>query len=71
MSTRYRIYAYSPTHNQKQQSMDLINNSLLENQSYAQQHAEAFAARLNGQFFMHSCDWVGSIEAYQHQTNAV
>ena len=71
MSTRYRIYAYSALHNQKQQSMDLTNDAMLENQSYAQQHADAFAQRLNGQFHMHTSDWVGSIEAYQYQTNAV
>jgi hypothetical protein len=69
MSTRYRIYAYSALHNQKQQSMDLTNDTMLENQSYAQQTANNYAERLNRDFFMHSCDWVGSIEAYEHQEN--
>jgi len=69
MSTRYRILAYSPTHNQQQQSMDLINDAQLGDQAYAQQHADAYAQRLNSQFFMHSCDWVGTIEAYEYQPN--
>jgi len=66
MATRYRVYAYSPLHNQKQQSMDLTNDIMLESAGYAQQHADAFAQRLNSQFHMHTSDWRGSIEAYQH-----
>ena len=66
MAQRYRVYAYSPLHNQLQQSMDLTNDSQLESPAYAQQHADAFAQRLNTQFHMHTSDWQGSIEAYQH-----
>lgn len=67
MATRYRIFAYSPTHNQKQQCMDLTNDTQLEDQQYANQVAASFAARLNTQFHMHSCDWTPGIEAYEHR----
>jgi hypothetical protein len=66
MSTRYRIFAYSPTHNQTQQQMDLQNDSLLGDRQYALQVAASYAQRLNSQFHMHTCDWVGSTEAYEH-----
>ena len=69
MTTRYRILAYSPTHHQTQQSMDLQNDVQLESPAYAQQAATSYAQRLNSQFFMHSCDWVGSIEAYEYVPN--
>ena len=67
MATRYRIFAYSPTHNQKQQQMDLQNDSMLEDAQYAAQVAASYAQRLNSQFHMHSCDWVGSTEPYEHR----
>jgi len=69
MSTRYRIYAYSQTHHQKQQSMDLLNNTQLSDPVYAQQMAQSYAQRLNQNFFMHAVDWTPSIEAYEHEEN--
>jgi len=70
MATRYRIYAYSPTHNQKQQQMDLTNDSQLSDPVYAQAMADSFVNRLNREFFLGSCDWVSSIEAYEHIEDA-
>jgi hypothetical protein len=69
MATRYRIYAYSPSQNQRQQYMDLINDTMLASPAYAQQHATAFANRLNQQRFLQVFDWQASIEAYEHQDN--
>ena len=69
MATRYRIFAYSPSLNQKQQSMDLMNDTLLENQGYAQQVAQSFASRLNQNIFMHVTDWQADIEPYEHIDN--
>ena len=69
MATRYRIFAYSPTHNQTQQCMDLQNDTMLESPAYAMQTADSFAQRLNNQFHMHSCDWQGKTEAYEHVDN--
>lgn len=66
MATRYRIFAYSRHLNQKQQLMDLQNDALLENQGYAQQHAQSYAQRLNQDFFMHTNDWAPSVEGYEH-----
>ena len=70
MSTRYRIYAYSQTHHQKQQYMDLLDDAMLSDAGYAQQHAQSYAQRLNQNFFMHANDWTPSIEAYEHQDSA-
>ena len=70
MATRYRIYAHSRTHNQTQQQMDLVNDSQLSDPVYAQAMADSFVNRLNREFFLGSCDWVGSIEAYEHIENA-
>jgi len=69
MATRYRIFAYSPTHNQKQQQHDLMDNALLADPAYAQQVAESYANGLNSNFFLHVCDWKPSIEAYEHIPN--
>jgi hypothetical protein len=66
MATRYRIYAYSPTHNQKQQQHDLLNDTQLADINYAQLRAKTFAETLNKNFFLYSCDWQPSIEAYEH-----
>lgn len=71
MATRYRIYAYSPSQNQRQQYVDLINDTMLESASYAQQHAVSYAQRLNSSFFMHTNDWQPSIEAYDYTGNEV
>jgi hypothetical protein len=69
MSTRYRVYAYSASQHQKQQQMDLIDDVLLENASYAQQRAQSFAERLNREMFLRAIDWTPSIEAYEHVEN--
>jgi hypothetical protein len=69
MAVRYRIYAYSSLRNEKQQSMDLINDTFLSDPNYAQQAANSFAGRLNQSFFMRANDWKPSIEAYEHVEN--
>jgi hypothetical protein len=69
MATRYRIYAYSPTQNQKQQLMDIIGDSMLSDPNYANQHAQAFAQRLNSTAFLHTRDWQPSTEAYEYADN--
>jgi hypothetical protein len=69
MATRYRVFAYSQTTNQKQQMLDLQNDVMLENQQYAQQHADAYAARLNRQMMLRAVDWVGSVEPYEYARN--
>lgn len=46
--------------------MDLQNDTMLANESYAMQHAQSYAQRLNNDFFMHTNDWQPSIEAYEH-----
>jgi hypothetical protein len=50
--------------------MDLLDDAMLSDAGYAQQHAQSYAQRLNQNFFMHANDWVPSIEAYDHQDNA-
>lgn len=69
MATRYRIYAYSQSLNQKQQSMDLNNDTFLSDPNYSMQVAQAYAQRLNASLFMHAADWTPSIEAYEHVDN--
>jgi hypothetical protein len=69
MATRYRILAWSPLTNQTQQSMDLANDTMLEDALYAGRIAASFAQRLNQNFFMHTSDWQGRTEAYEHADN--
>lgn len=69
MATRYRIYAQSAQANERQQSMDLIDDQFLSDRSYAEQHALSFATRLNNQRFLGAIDWQGSTEAYEYQEN--
>ena len=69
MAQRYRVYAYSPSLHQKQQQMDLINDTGLANEGYAQDRARAFADQLNRNMFLRTIDWQPSTEVYEHQEN--
>lgn len=69
MATRYRVLASSQRVNQTQQSMDITGDSNLTDANYANQVAASFAQRLNKDFFMHTNDWVPSIEPYEHTEN--
>jgi hypothetical protein len=66
MATRYRVLASSQQVGQKQQSMDLVGDPMLGDPAYAQRCADSYAMKLNSDFKMHTCDWVGSIEPYEH-----
>lgn len=66
MATRYRVLASSQQVGQKQQCMDLVGDVHLGDPSYAQRCANSYADRLNRDFKMHTCDWVGAIEPYEH-----
>ena len=66
MATRYRVLASSQQTGQKQQSMDLVGDPMLGDPTYAKRCADSYAMRLNSEFKMHCCDWVGSIEPYEH-----
>jgi hypothetical protein len=66
MTTRYRVLAFSPSQGQTQQLMDLVGDAMLGDPTYAQRCADSYAMKLNSDFKMHCCDWVGRIEAYQH-----
>ena len=66
MATRYRVLASSQQTGQKQQSMDLVGDPMLGDSAYAQRCANSYAQKLNSDFKLHVCDWVGSIEPYEH-----
>jgi hypothetical protein len=68
MAQRYRILAYSTTHNQLQQQHDLVNEAI-ENPQLAQLAAQAYAQKLNSEFFLNSCDWQARTEAYEYLAN--
>jgi hypothetical protein len=68
MATRYRILAYSQLHNQLQQQHDLVNEAI-ENPQLAMMTAQAYAQKLNSEFFLGSCDWQARIEAYEYLSN--
>ena len=57
----YRITAWSTTCNVTQQEIDLTED-VITNQTYAQQRADSFAARLNQQRFHNCADWVGIVQ---------
>ena len=69
MAQRYRIYAYSPGANQKQQSHDLVGDARLSDSTYSQLKSQEYAQRLNQQILLGYSDWMGSIEAYEHEEN--
>jgi hypothetical protein len=60
MANTYRIEAYSPSLNQRQQQVDLLNQ-LDESMTLAQaqQLADGFARVKNRNFDMHVSDWQG------------
>jgi hypothetical protein len=66
MATRYRILASSQQTGQRQQSMDLVGDAMLGDPAYAQRCADNYARKLNSDFKLHVCDWIGIIEPYEH-----
>jgi hypothetical protein len=58
MANTYRIEAYSPSLNQRQQQIDLANQ-IDESMTHSQalQLAQSFADIKNREFAMHVCDW--------------
>jgi hypothetical protein len=60
----YRVLAYSPSLNQLQVEVDLIND-VITDPDLAQRRADTFAARYNQWQYAHAIDWIGRIEALE------
>lgn len=46
--------------------MDLVGDAMLGDPAYAQRCADNYARKLNSDFKLHVCDWIGIIEPYEH-----
>lgn len=64
-TTRYTVYAHSPSTNQTVRRFDLTDSDNYT-ESEANQHAEWFARLQNTNAYMNTRDWVGQVKLEDH-----